>query len=151
MALPVLLRKDSGFDSAKLLFTVAPGKDHWATMDRRFVFLGQMEPNTSEQSLLGWDIGIGRRMCWKAGGETGNIIDTPSGAQLEQGNPFVQVCERARKRKKPSSNAIPITAVMNNFIRKLKLVWIWSIWVLSIIEDRYQLVTQSAVVNYLWE
>ena len=73
MALPVLLRKDSGFDSAKLLFTVAPGKDHWATMDRRFVFLGQMEPNTSEQSLLGWDIGIGRRMCWKAGGETGNV------------------------------------------------------------------------------
>ncbi len=40
----VLMRKDSGFDSAKLLFAAAAEKERWAAMDRRFDYLVKWNP-----------------------------------------------------------------------------------------------------------
>ena len=48
--LPVLLRKDSGFDSAKLLFAVADEKERWAAMDRSFDYLVKWNPRRQDKS-----------------------------------------------------------------------------------------------------
>lgn len=46
---PVLLRKDSGFDSAKLLFAVAAEKDRWATLGRCFEYLVKWNPRRQDK------------------------------------------------------------------------------------------------------
>jgi hypothetical protein len=46
---PVLLRKDSGFDSAKLLFAVAAEKDRWAALGRRFEYLVKWNPRRQDK------------------------------------------------------------------------------------------------------
>jgi hypothetical protein len=48
--LPVLLRKDSGFDSAKLLFAIADEKVRWAAMDRRFDYLVKWNPRKQDKT-----------------------------------------------------------------------------------------------------
>jgi hypothetical protein len=45
----VLLRKDSGFDSAKLLFAAAAEKQRWAAMDRRFEYLVKWNPRRQDK------------------------------------------------------------------------------------------------------
>lgn len=45
----VLMRKDSGFDSAKLLFAAAAEKDRWAAMDRRFEYLMKWNPRRQDK------------------------------------------------------------------------------------------------------
>jgi hypothetical protein len=45
----VLMRKDSGFDSAKLLFAAAAEKDRWAAMGRRFEYLVKWNPRRQDK------------------------------------------------------------------------------------------------------
>lgn len=45
----VLLRKDSGFDSAKLLFQVAAEKARWAVLGRRFDYLIKWNPRRQDK------------------------------------------------------------------------------------------------------
>jgi hypothetical protein len=43
------MRKDSGFDSAKLLFAAAAEKDRWAAMGRRFEYLVKWNPRRQDK------------------------------------------------------------------------------------------------------
>ncbi|AEF99269.1 IS1380 family transposase [Methylomonas methanica] len=45
----VLMRKDSGFDSAKLLFAVAAEKERWAAVDRSFEYLVKWNPRRQDK------------------------------------------------------------------------------------------------------
>jgi hypothetical protein len=49
-SLAVLLRKDSGFDSAKLLFAVADEKARWAAMGRSFDYLVKWNPRKQDKA-----------------------------------------------------------------------------------------------------
>jgi hypothetical protein len=48
---PVLLRDDSGFDSARLLFAKAEEKDRWTTLGRSFDFITKWNPRTQDKTL----------------------------------------------------------------------------------------------------
>jgi hypothetical protein len=50
--LPVLLRMDSGFDSARLLFAAAGERDRWAALGRCFEYLIKWNPR--KQDKAGW-------------------------------------------------------------------------------------------------
>lgn len=51
---PVLLREDSGFDSARLLFAKAQERDRLAALGRSFDFICKWNPRTSRTRLPGW-------------------------------------------------------------------------------------------------
>lgn len=48
---PVLLRDDSGFDSARLLFAKAEEKDRWTALGRSFDFLTKWNPRKQDKTL----------------------------------------------------------------------------------------------------
>jgi hypothetical protein len=48
---PVLLRDDSGFDSARLLFAKAEEKNRWTTLGRSFDFITKWNPRTQDKTL----------------------------------------------------------------------------------------------------